>query len=119
VTGTWIILGWVLLVLDVNSGLEDLACLRRFLEVTNGSSLLVSMMVRVVQGRTNGVLSSTGVHIYVHFLGGDGRWLWHHFVDLVLVRVGEVLLTCSVQVCGQTSELETVEVGAWTWVCQV
>ena len=77
------------------------------------------MNVWVVQRWPNGVLTSTRVHVHVDFLGGDGGRLGSQLVHLVLVAIGEVLMSRLVQVGRVAHELQARHVVARVRVRQV
>ena len=58
----------------------------------------MSILVGVVEGRADSVLTTASVHVRVDFLGWDGRGLWLQFVDLIVMSLGEVLFTSLVKV---------------------
>ena len=99
-TRTRIVSRRILLVLNIDGRLENLARLLRGLEIADGCSLFRVVQVWVVEGRADSVEATTCIHVLIDFLGRDGCGTRLQLVDLFFVLLSQVLLTGLVQVGG-------------------
>lgn len=116
VARTGVLFGWVC-VFDFNCMLKDLSHLCRFLEIAYRSSFLLDLVIRVVQSRSNRIISPACIHISVRFFWGDRSWLWHRHVYQIFMLVFVTFFASFVQVWRHTSELQALEVSTRTRIC--
>lgn len=86
-----VVTGRELFVLNVNGRLKDFASGFGTLKVTDGSSFLRDLRIRIVKSRANGVKATARIHVLVDFLGGDRGRLELGLVHLFFVLVRQVL----------------------------
>ena len=114
------VLSWrELLVFDVNGRFEYFTNGLRSLEVTDWCSLFSNLRVWIVQGWTDCIMASSGVHILIDFLARNGRRLRNRFVHRLFMLVAVVFGSRFVQFRRLTREFQALKVGSWPWVCQV